>query len=47
MAILSYDGQVNFGLLGDHDALPELDDLGTWLAQEVAELVRLAGEADR
>jgi len=47
VAILSYNGQVNFGLLGDYDALPELDDLSAWVAEEVAELVRLAGEADR
>jgi len=42
VAILSYNGRVNFGLLGDHDALPELDVLAGWVDEEVAELVRLA-----
>jgi WS/DGAT/MGAT family acyltransferase len=42
VAILSYDGQVNFGLLGDYDALPELEAIGSWVDEEVAELVRLA-----
>ena len=27
IAIMSYDGTLNFGLLGDYDALPDLDDL--------------------
>jgi hypothetical protein len=44
VAILSYDGQINFGLLGDYDALPELDAISSWVDEEVAELVRLAGE---
>ena len=42
VAILSYDGAVNFGLLADYDALPEVEQLGVWMAAEVAELVRLA-----
>jgi len=45
VAILSYDGAVNFGLLGDYDALPEVERLSEWTAAEVAELVRLAGAA--
>ena len=27
MAIMSYNGKVDFGLLGDYDAMPDLDDL--------------------
>ena len=27
IAIMSYNGQMNFGLLGDYDALPDLDAL--------------------
>ena len=42
VAILSYDGQVGFGLLGDHDALAELDDVSEWVREEVATLVALA-----
>src|SRR6202040_2462559 len=38
VAILSYNGHVNFGLLGDYDALPELDELAGWVADEVAQL---------
>ena len=30
VAIMSYNGRMDFGLLGDYDALPELDHLGTW-----------------
>jgi WS/DGAT/MGAT family acyltransferase len=45
VAILSYNGQVNFGLLGDHDALPELDAFGGWVDEEVAGLVALAAAA--
>jgi hypothetical protein len=42
VAILSYDGQVSFGLLADHDALAELDDISEWLREEIATLVALA-----
>ena len=42
VAILSYDGAVNFGLLADYDALPEVEQLSEWMAAEVAGLVRLA-----
>ena len=45
VAILSYNGQVNFGLLADHDALPELDQLRRWVGEEVEELVGLAAPA--
>ena len=32
IAIMSYDGRLNFGLLGDYDAMPDLDAAGpaTW-----------------
>ncbi len=43
VAILSYNGQVNFGLLGDDDALPELEEISSWVGEEVAELPGLAG----
>jgi len=42
IAIMSYNGQMNFGLLGDYDALPDLDLLGETIAGELATLVALA-----
>jgi diacylglycerol O-acyltransferase len=42
VAIMSYDGEMNFGLLGDFDALPDIDSIGESIAEELAELVRIA-----
>ena len=42
IAIMSYDGQMNFGLLGDYDAMDDLDDLATAIEDALAELVALA-----
>jgi diacylglycerol O-acyltransferase / wax synthase len=36
IAIMSYNGQMNFGLLGDYDALPDLDGIEASLAELVA-----------
>jgi hypothetical protein len=41
---MSYNSQMNFGLLGDFDALPDIDSLGASIAQELATLVSLARE---
>jgi diacylglycerol O-acyltransferase / wax synthase len=43
VGIMSYDGQVNFGLIGDYDAMSDLDDLGRDLEAALAELVEAAG----
>jgi diacylglycerol O-acyltransferase len=43
IAIMSYDGTINFGLLGDYDALPDLDDLAAALRDAIAELAAAAG----
>jgi diacylglycerol O-acyltransferase / wax synthase len=43
IAIMSYDGTINFGLLGDYDALPDLDDLAAALRDAIAELAVAAG----
>jgi diacylglycerol O-acyltransferase len=43
VGIMSYDGQVNFGLIGDYDAMADLDDLGGDLEASLAELVEAAG----
>jgi diacylglycerol O-acyltransferase len=42
IAIMSYNGQMNFGLLGDFDALPDIDAIGEDIAEELANLVSLA-----
>jgi diacylglycerol O-acyltransferase len=36
--IMSYDGQVNFGLIGDYDAMSDLELLGVDLEESLAEL---------
>jgi WS/DGAT/MGAT family acyltransferase len=43
IAIMSYDGRLFFGLLGDYDALPELDDVAAALERSIAELATAAG----
>jgi len=45
IAIMSYNGQMNFGLLGDFDALPDLEKFGEDIRAELAGLVSLATEA--
>ncbi len=45
IAIMSYNGQMNFGLLGDFDALPDIDLIGETIAAELATLVALARES--
>jgi diacylglycerol O-acyltransferase / wax synthase len=45
IAIMSYNGQMNFGLLGDFDALPDIDTIGKNIAAELANLVSLARES--
>jgi WS/DGAT/MGAT family acyltransferase len=42
IAIVSYNGQVTYGLLGDADAVPDLPDLARHLEQELAALVAAA-----
>ncbi|HEX5307931.1 MAG TPA: wax ester/triacylglycerol synthase family O-acyltransferase [Solirubrobacteraceae bacterium] len=44
VAIMSYDGEMNFGLLGDFDALPDLESIGASIAAELAVLVEIARE---
>jgi diacylglycerol O-acyltransferase len=45
IAIMSYNGQMNFGLLGDYDALPDIDFIGESIGAELAALVALARES--
>jgi diacylglycerol O-acyltransferase / wax synthase len=42
VAIMSYNGKVQFGLLADYDAMPDLEDLGRHLEEALAELVEAA-----
>ncbi len=44
IAILSYNGQVGFGLLADPDALPDADGLSAHLAASVEELKEAAAQ---
>jgi len=44
IAIMSYNGQLNFGLLGDFDALPDIDLIAENIAAELATLLSLASE---
>jgi WS/DGAT/MGAT family acyltransferase len=46
IAIMSYNGQMNFGLLGDFDALPDIDAVGENIRKELARLVDAAREHD-
>jgi hypothetical protein len=41
--IMSYDGQMNFGLIGDYDAMADLDDLAADLEASLDELIEAAG----
>jgi WS/DGAT/MGAT family acyltransferase len=43
IGIMSYDGQVNFGLIGDYDGMPGLEDLAGDLEESIAELIEAAG----
>lgn len=44
VAIMSYNGSINFGLLGDYDALPDVDVIAAGVELEVDALVRRARE---
>jgi WS/DGAT/MGAT family acyltransferase len=43
IAVMSYDGHLGFGLLGDYDALPELEAIALDLKSAIASLARAAG----
>jgi WS/DGAT/MGAT family acyltransferase len=42
IAIMSYDGGLDFGLLGDYDALPDIDVIRDGIEETLAELLRAA-----
>jgi hypothetical protein len=41
---MSYNGQVNFGLIGDYEAMADLDSLAHDLSESIAELAALTSE---
>jgi diacylglycerol O-acyltransferase / wax synthase len=43
IAVMSYDGHLGFGLLGDYDALPDLEAIAQDLKLAIASLARAAG----
>jgi diacylglycerol O-acyltransferase / wax synthase len=43
VALLSYDGRINFGLVGDYDLLWDLDDFALDVQEALAELADAAG----
>jgi WS/DGAT/MGAT family acyltransferase len=45
VAIMSYHGRMNFGLLADYDALPDVEDIGDGIREGLSELVALARTA--
>ncbi|HEY1356774.1 MAG TPA: wax ester/triacylglycerol synthase family O-acyltransferase [Thermoleophilaceae bacterium] len=45
IAIMSYNGKVDIGLMGDYDAMPDLDDFAGYLADELEALAEAAGVA--
>jgi WS/DGAT/MGAT family acyltransferase len=47
IAIMSYDGTLGFGLLGDYDAMADLDDLAADLEAGIADLAAAAGVRHR
>ncbi len=46
VGIMSYDGQVNFGLVGDYDAMADLESFGLDLEAAIAEIVAATPGAD-
>ena len=45
IAIMSYNGQMNFGLLGDFDTLPDIDSIAENISAELQTLIALARES--
>jgi WS/DGAT/MGAT family acyltransferase len=43
IAVMSYNGHLGFGLLGDYDALPDLDTIARDLERSIRRLARAAG----
>ncbi len=46
LAIMSYNGGLNFGLLGDFDAMEDIENLAGYLDDAIAELVEAASKQE-
>jgi len=46
IAIMSYNGKINFGLLGDYDALPDIGQIADGIEGSLEELASLARRAE-
>lgn len=46
VAIMSYNGRINFGLLGDYDAMDDIDEIAEGLAEALEELLEAAKAAE-
>ena len=46
IAIMSYNGGLNFGLLGDYDAMEDIETLSGYLDDSIAELVEAASKQE-
>jgi diacylglycerol O-acyltransferase / wax synthase len=42
IAIMSYNGGIDFGLLGDYDAMEDIDTIGTGISESLADLLSAA-----
>jgi diacylglycerol O-acyltransferase len=47
VAIMSYNGRIDFGLLADYDALYDVEDLGAMLEESLGELLAATGRRER
>ncbi len=47
IAIMSYNGKLDFGLLGDYDAMPDIDTVGRLIEETLDELLEIARSAAR
>jgi diacylglycerol O-acyltransferase / wax synthase len=45
IAIMSYNGSVNFGLLADYDTMEDADSIAEWIAEGLEELSAIAKQA--
>ena len=47
VAMMSYNGNVEIGMMGDYDAIADLDEFGEDVRESVAELLEVAGAGRR
>ena len=46
IAAMSYNGKLDFSLLGDYDAMPDIDLVGEYMQESLQELLTAAGERE-